>query len=1204
MKVRAWVRGSAAMALVLVAAACTPTGGGGGTTNQPPVATASAVPSSGIVPLTVGFSSGGSNDPDGSITEYKWNFGDSTPNSASPNPSHTYTAAGTYNAVLTVTDNGGLTASDTKVITVSPVPNNPPTAAIAATPTVGKGPLAVSFDGSGSTDSDGTLTAYVWAFGDGNSATGTTASHIYTTAGVYIATLTVTDNQGATNTATKSITVNANQPPNAVATANHLTGKEPLTVNFSGGSSTDPDGIIVSYLWNFGDGTSTSNLAAPGHVYATFGTYNAVLTVTDDNGSTSTAGVTITVNPNQAPTAVANANVTGGLAPLTVNFTGSGSVDPDGLIVSYLWDFGDGNQSTSANPTHTYGSSGNFTASLTVKDDNNATNTAAIGINVSPVPNVPPVAQISCSPSSGKVPLTVSCSSAGSTDPDGTIIGYAWDFGDGYTATTPNASHAIAVAGVKVITLTVTDNAGGTNTKTQSVTVNPNQPPTAVAAGSPLTGREALTVNFSSVGSADPDGTFTTNWDFGDGTNSNTANPSHTYTTHGTYTATLTVTDDNGAVDTKTVAITVNANVAPTAVVNAAPQSGAAPLLVSFNGSSSVDPDARAGEVLTYAWDFGDGGSSTLASPSHSYPAGSYTASLTVTDANGASNTTTTAITVWVDADGDGYRNSTGPNAGAGPYDCNDSNSSIFPGAADPLDTAGTDSNCDGVDGVLTSTIFVNSSTGSDANNGTTPATAVASIPVGITKAGTTSRSVVLVANGAYARFALASGLTVRGGYPTTFVGRSGTTTVNGGSDATTGLFDGVLVNGISAASTLSDLTVNGGTGSANPSGVVIQNSSNITLLRLTVTSGTPTGAGSSAYGIRVVGSSAISVQSTSASASAGVAGASGSGGTTGSTGCTGAAGVAETEGNGSSCGGAGVAAGGFPGGGGAAGSFFGSGSAGNNGGNGGGGAAAGGGGAGGYCVTPSPGNGGAGNGGGAGSAGSTAAGGASSVAGAGTLWAGQNGGTGGAGSSGAGGGGAGGGGGSYCAGGASGARGGGGGAGGTGGAGGGGGNAGGASIALYTFNSSVTVDSGSSLAAAAGGAGGAGAAGGVGGTGGAGGNGASQSKGGDAGGGGGGGGGGAGGAGGGAQGGPSIAVFHAGTGTLTVSTSTLSRSATAASGGAAGGSATGGGAGGGGAAAGNAGAGTGGTTGPGTSAGNAGAAGLLCTKYDGSCTP
>jgi PKD repeat protein len=815
----------------LVAGACAPPPAPG---NTPPTAVIQASPDSGPAPLEVTFSGTGSSDPDGVVVAYAWDLGDGN-TATGPTVVHTYATPGVYTVSLTVTDDDGATGTTTTTVTAG-VPNQPPVAVASATPTSGKEPLVVAFDGDDSSDADGTVVSYAWDFGDGNTANVANPTHTYATAGTYTAQLVVTDDEGATGTDTVTIVVNANQAPTAVASASPTVGKEPLEVTFSSAGSADPDGTIVSYAWDFDDG-NTANVANPTHTYAVAGTYTATLTVTDDNGATDTDTVTVVVNANQPPVAAANATPTAGQVPLTVSFSSAASTDPDGTIVSYAWAFGDGNTSSLPNPVYTYSAVGTYTATLTVTDDNGATDIDTVTIEVNPVPNVPPTAAASATPPSGKVPLTVSFSSAGSTDPDGSIVSYAWDFGDGGTSSLANPSHTYTLAGTYTAQLVVTDNSGATATATVTITVDPNQAPTAAASATPLTGKAPLVVTFSSAGSTDSDGSIVSYaWDFGDGGTSSLANPSHTYTLPGTYTAQLVVTDDNGATDTATVTITAVPNQPPVAGVNAAPQSGARPLVVAFSSASSVDPD---GTIVSYAWNFGDGNTSTAANPTHTYTtAGTFTATLTVTDDNGATDTDSVLITVVIDDDGDGF---------SPPADCDDSSPTTYPGAPDALDDLGVDSNCDGYDGVATATYFVKAAGGLDTPTCGPVDEPCASIGQGQARAIADGRTTVLVAGGTYGPFTLAAGLTVAGNYGQNFqrgAGATGSTstTVNGAFDSGLDAAVAVQANGISTPTQLRDMSIVGANAPAGKAtyGLVLRNSTAaLTLRNLSVTGGT-----------------------------------------------------------------------------------------------------------------------------------------------------------------------------------------------------------------------------------------------------------------------------------------------------------------------------------------------------------------------------
>ena len=415
------------------------------------------------------------------------------------------------------------------VLALNPSPtgptNQPPVAAFGASCSA----LSCAFT-STSSDPDGTIGSYSWTFGDGAISTVQNPSHTYAAAGTFTVTLTVTDNQSATNAVSHSVTVTAaNQAPVAAFSSSCTA----LTCGFTSTSS-DPDGSIASHSWTFGDG-AVSTVQNPSHTYAAGGTYTVTLTVTDNQGATNAISHSVTVTAaNQAPVAAFSSSCTA----LTCGFTSTSS-DPDGTIASYSWTFGDGGTSTVQNPSHSYAAAGSYTVTLTVTDNQGATNAVSHGVTVTAA-NQAPTAN-----------FTFSCSGLGcnftstSSDPDGTIASYSWTFGDGGTSTVQNPSHSYAAGGSYTATLRVTDNQGAASTTTsKTVTVTPpNQAPTANFTFS----CSGLGCNFTST-SSDPDGSIASySWTFGDGGTSTLQNPSHSYAAGGSYTATLRVTDNQGA---------------------------------------------------------------------------------------------------------------------------------------------------------------------------------------------------------------------------------------------------------------------------------------------------------------------------------------------------------------------------------------------------------------------------------------------------------------------------------------------------------------------------------------------------------------------------------------------------------------------------------------------------------------------------------
>ena len=267
--------------------------------NQVPTASFTAAPTSGEAPLAVGFDASGSSDPDGRIASYTWDFGDGLAGTGAVG-FHIYERAGTYTAILTVTDDAGAMATASRKITVSAPDNIAPTAHFTATPSTGEAPLTVVLNATASSDADGTITAYDWDFGDESPhGMGSVVTHTYSTAGTYAVVLTVTDDKGAESKVAHTITVfsSGNIVPTAGFTSDPsvLTfAYPPVTIAFNAGSSSDPDGTILSYHWDFGDGSAAIGVTTS-HTYTNPGKYILILTVVDDHGARASTVATVRV---------------------------------------------------------------------------------------------------------------------------------------------------------------------------------------------------------------------------------------------------------------------------------------------------------------------------------------------------------------------------------------------------------------------------------------------------------------------------------------------------------------------------------------------------------------------------------------------------------------------------------------------------------------------------------------------------------------------------------------------------------------------------------------------------------------------------------------------------------------------------------------------------------------------------------------------
>ncbi|HET6561886.1 MAG TPA: PKD domain-containing protein [Marmoricola sp.] len=297
-----------------------------------------------------------------------------------PGSNYSYTSPvlpdGSYTVKVRAVDGWGQLQQTPKSVNVTvsaPAGNAAPVAAMTASCVAN----VCSFDGRGSTDESPTTLSYAWEFGNGRTGSGPVPSHTYTTPGTFAVKLTVRDLYGASGTVTSEVVVTepaANRAPTAVM-ADPACAE--ATCGFSAAGTTDPNaGDVVTYSWDFGDGTPAGTGSAPSHTYAAGGTYTVTLTASDGWGRSSTTRRDVTIEgaapANRAPTA----SFTASCSELGCTFDGSGSSDPDAgdAVASYTWDFGDGTApGAGAKPAHTYGAAGTYTVKLVVRDNGGLT---------------------------------------------------------------------------------------------------------------------------------------------------------------------------------------------------------------------------------------------------------------------------------------------------------------------------------------------------------------------------------------------------------------------------------------------------------------------------------------------------------------------------------------------------------------------------------------------------------------------------------------------------------------------------------------------------------------------------------------------------------------------------------------------------------------------------------------------------------------
>lgn len=565
-------------------------------------------------------------------TSYSWNFGVTGVTSSLQNPTYTYQNTGNFTVSLTVTNSAGCSTTLSK-------PNyihiEPPFADFAAQPSpLGCVPTTISFADL-STSTTGVITSWFWDLGNGTTSSLQNPSATYANTGQYTVILYIENSLGCKDTMVKTNYVKIGTPPTVNFTANTFDVCASTPITFTNQSS--PSGAGVSYQWTFGDGGQSSNFG-PTYTYQDTGWFDVKLVV-NNQGCKDSLIKTNYIHIKPPITKFVLAPNTGCSAPKTVNITNTSIYNP--VTTTFYWDFGDGTNSTAANPgNHTYTAPGVFNVSLTVTDAANGCS----GTSSKPFQLIPAQASFAANQTQTCAPDSIFFFNISTN-----ITSSEWDFGDGTTSTLTNPVHTYTAPGLYTVTLIVTNSINCKDTLTLVDYIDMNGLPVSFEADTTI-GCVPATIQFT-------DSTIQNvpilqwSWDFGDGNTSNQQNPSHIYSVGGTFDVTLSVLDANGCISEYVMPQYIQIN-DPIASFTANYPINCINNPVQFTSTST-----GAGSGPYYQWSYGDGTTSPISTPTptHIYTQnGQYSVTLTITDIQGCSNshTVNNFITVGtVDAD-------------------------------------------------------------------------------------------------------------------------------------------------------------------------------------------------------------------------------------------------------------------------------------------------------------------------------------------------------------------------------------------------------------------------------------------------------------------------------------------------------------------------------------------------------------------------
>ncbi len=561
---------------------------------------------------------------------YEWDFGDGTAPGSGAVVNHTYVDDGAYSVTLTCTDGDGGAASSGFTQDVN---NLAPTASIVSVNVSLEGD-SVSFTAVASDPGILDTLLFTWDFGDSTGGSGASTVHTYRDNGLFTVTLTVTDTFPASTVAVKTIRVD-NVAPSATASFAGVP-LEGSSLNFSAVVS-DPGALdTFTFFWQFGDG-QVSGLESPSHVYLDDGTFAVNLTVTDKDGGSTTVNLPVIVG-NDPPTLEVSGggtNATEGVpVTFTINTSDAGVLD----VLNVTIDFGDGSAPQFAPAgigvvvDHAFPDEGSYNVTVAATDGDGGLATVQVTVTVE---NAPPLLLAEASAyvldEGGTVNLTANASDLGATD----TVSIEWDLGSlAAPVTGPEASVLLAQEGTYRVTAIATDNDGGVSTLTLEIVAQNVAPALAVELPSSVVEGVAAPFNATVFDPGTLD-VVQVLWSWGDGEVSTGLNVDHAWADIGEFTVTVTATDDAGGVDLQSFLVAV-ANTPPRVVSIDLPVDPLEGSTLNFSATVENIP----GEALTYAWTFGDTGSSQMTDPTHGYrDDGDYTITLTVSDGEGGAST-------------------------------------------------------------------------------------------------------------------------------------------------------------------------------------------------------------------------------------------------------------------------------------------------------------------------------------------------------------------------------------------------------------------------------------------------------------------------------------------------------------------------------------------------------------------------------------